>query len=60
MNPVGSHDPSIVAAKVLDAIRRRRLYVFTDDYASDPLEARLALMLAARDEMLADGTSSGG
>jgi NAD(P)-dependent dehydrogenase (short-subunit alcohol dehydrogenase family) len=46
MNPVGSNDPSLVAAKVLDAIRTRRLYVFTDDYATDLFEARLALVLA--------------
>jgi NAD(P)-dependent dehydrogenase (short-subunit alcohol dehydrogenase family) len=47
MNPVGDNDPSIVASKVLDAIRTRRLYVFTDDYATDLLEARMAMVLAA-------------
>ncbi len=46
MNPVGGHDPSLVGAKVIDAIRTGRLYVFTDDYATDLLEGRLAMVLA--------------
>jgi len=54
MNPVGDNDPSIVASKVLDAIRTRQLYVFTDDYATDLLEARLAAMLAANRAMVAE------
>ncbi|HLM28616.1 MAG TPA: SDR family NAD(P)-dependent oxidoreductase [Acidimicrobiales bacterium] len=53
MNPVGSVDPAAVAANVLDAMRRQRPYVFTDDHAIDAVEARLHAILAAREEVLA-------
>ena len=50
MSPVGG-DPRIVAINVLDAIRRSRLYVFTDDFERERTEARLAALRAARDEV---------
>jgi len=48
MNPIGSVEPSVVAANVVDAIRRRRAYVFTDDHSTTDVEARLRAILAAR------------
>jgi NAD(P)-dependent dehydrogenase (short-subunit alcohol dehydrogenase family) len=53
MNPIGTVEPSVVAANVLDAIRRRRAYVFTDDQATGAVEARLRAILAARHDVLA-------
>ena len=50
MTPFGG-DPRIVAVNLLDAIRRSRFYVFTDDYRRDEVDARLAAMLATRDEV---------
>src|SRR4051812_8864468 len=41
MNPIGSVEPATVAANVLDAVRRQRPYVFTDDHATDEVDARL-------------------
>ena len=38
MNPIGSIEPSTVARNVLDAIRRQRPYVFTDDHSTDAVE----------------------
>ena len=52
MNPIGTVEASAVAANVLDAIRRRRAYVFTDDHATDAVKARLRAILAARDDVL--------
>jgi NAD(P)-dependent dehydrogenase (short-subunit alcohol dehydrogenase family) len=52
MNPVGSVEPSTVAANVLDAIRKHRPYVFTDDHSSDAVRARLEAIIAARDDVL--------
>jgi NAD(P)-dependent dehydrogenase (short-subunit alcohol dehydrogenase family) len=52
MNPIGTVEPSTVAANVLDAIRRQRAYVFTDDHATEAVEARLRAILAARDDVL--------
>ena len=40
MNPIGIVEPSVVAANVVDAIRRQRAYVFTDDDATDAVEDR--------------------
>jgi NAD(P)-dependent dehydrogenase (short-subunit alcohol dehydrogenase family) len=48
MNPIGSVEPSTVAANVVDAIRRNRAYVFTDDHATTDVEDRLRSILAAR------------
>lgn len=53
MNPVGSVEPSSVATNVLDAIRRARPYVFTDDHSTKQVETRLQAILAARADVLA-------
>jgi NAD(P)-dependent dehydrogenase (short-subunit alcohol dehydrogenase family) len=52
MNPIGSVEPSTVATNVLDAIRKQRPYVFTDDHATEPVEARLQAILSARSEVI--------
>jgi len=52
MNPIGTVEPAQVAANVLDAIRRGRPYVFTDDHSTDQVQARLQQILAARAEVL--------
>ena len=54
MNPIGSIEPSTVALNVLDAIRRQRPYVFTDDHATDAVEERLHAIIAARDDVLSE------
>ncbi|MGA7417527.1 MAG: SDR family NAD(P)-dependent oxidoreductase [Acidimicrobiales bacterium] len=48
MNPIGTVEPSTVAANVVDAIRRDRRYVFTDDHSDGEVEDRLGAILAAR------------
>jgi NAD(P)-dependent dehydrogenase (short-subunit alcohol dehydrogenase family) len=52
MNPIGTVAPQTVAANVLDAIRRNRPYVFTDDQGSAAVEDRLQAILAARRDVL--------
>ncbi len=54
MNPIGTVAASVVAANVVDAMRRRRPYVFTDDHHTQPVEDRLRAILAARDEVVGD------
>jgi len=54
MNPIGSIEPSTVALNVLDAIRRQRPYVFTDDHATDAVEERLHAIITARDDVLSE------
>jgi hypothetical protein len=44
--------PATVAANVLDAIRRDRPYVFTDDHSTDEVERRLRAVIAARTEVI--------
>ena len=46
MNPIGTIEPSTVAANVVDAIRRDRRYVFTDDQSVGEVEDRLRAILA--------------
>ena len=48
MNPVGTVSSATVAANVVDAIRPRRSYVFTDDHSTGEVEDRLRAILAAR------------
>jgi NAD(P)-dependent dehydrogenase (short-subunit alcohol dehydrogenase family) len=48
MNPIGSVEPSVVAANIVDAMRRGRDYVFTDDHHTAEVEARLQAILASR------------
>jgi NAD(P)-dependent dehydrogenase (short-subunit alcohol dehydrogenase family) len=53
MNPVGTVSAAAVAANVVDAIRRQRNYVFTDDHSTTEVEDRLRGILAARDDVVA-------
>ncbi len=48
MNPIGSVSAQTVAANVVDAIRRQRPYVFTDDHHTAEVDARLHAIIAAR------------
>jgi NAD(P)-dependent dehydrogenase (short-subunit alcohol dehydrogenase family) len=52
MNPIGTVEPSTVAANVLDAMRRNRPYVFTDDHHAPQVEARLDAIRRARSDVL--------
>jgi NAD(P)-dependent dehydrogenase (short-subunit alcohol dehydrogenase family) len=52
MNPIGTLEPSVVAANVLDAIRRNRAYVFTDHESATEVEQRLDAIVAARSEVV--------
>ncbi len=52
MNPVGTVSSATVAANVVDAIRRRRSYVFTDDHSTDDVEDRLGAIAAARRDVI--------
>jgi NAD(P)-dependent dehydrogenase (short-subunit alcohol dehydrogenase family) len=53
MNPVGTVSAAAVAANVVDAVRRRRSYVFTDDHSTDEVEDRLRAILTARGDVVA-------
>jgi NAD(P)-dependent dehydrogenase (short-subunit alcohol dehydrogenase family) len=48
MNPIGAVEPSVVAANIVDALRRGRDYVFTDDHSTNEVEVRLRAILASR------------
>ena len=52
MNPIGSVEPSDVARNVVDAVRRGRNYVFTDDHHAAEVDARLLAILASRSDVL--------
>ena len=52
MNPIGKYPAAGVAANVVDAIRRDRPYVFTDDEAIDLVEDRLHAIEAARGQVV--------
>ena len=52
MNPIGTVPASAVAANVVDAMRRGRDYVFTDDHHTDAVETRLRAILASRADVL--------
>jgi NAD(P)-dependent dehydrogenase (short-subunit alcohol dehydrogenase family) len=52
MNPIGSVSAATVAANVVDAVRRNRSYVFTDDHSTQDVEARLQAIVAARADVL--------
>ncbi len=52
MNPIGTLEPSIVAANVVDAIRRGRRYVFTDEESTSHVAARLQSIVGARAEVI--------
>ena len=53
MNPIGTVSADTVARNVVDAIRRGRDYVFTDDHDTAAVEARLNAILSARGDVLA-------
>ena len=52
MNPIGTVPSAVVAANVVDAIRRGRDYVFTDDHSTAEVDARLRAILAARADVI--------
>ena len=52
LNPIGTLPPSVVAANMVDAIRRNRPYVFTDDHSTAEVEARLGAILASRSQVV--------
>jgi NAD(P)-dependent dehydrogenase (short-subunit alcohol dehydrogenase family) len=52
MNPIGTVEPSAVAANVIDAIERGRPYVFTDDHSTAEVNARLEAIIAARGDVV--------
>jgi NAD(P)-dependent dehydrogenase (short-subunit alcohol dehydrogenase family) len=51
MNPIGTVEPTAVAANVVDAIHRNRAYVFTDDHSTGEVEQRLNAILSARGDV---------
>jgi NAD(P)-dependent dehydrogenase (short-subunit alcohol dehydrogenase family) len=52
MNPFGSVAAEQVAANVVDAIRRGRPYVFTDDHSVPDVESRLSEIMASRAQVV--------
>jgi NAD(P)-dependent dehydrogenase (short-subunit alcohol dehydrogenase family) len=52
LNPFGTVGPEQVAANVVDAVRRGRDYVFTDDHHVPEVEARLGAIMAARADVV--------
>jgi len=52
MNPIGTVSAAAVAANIVDALRRQRAYVFTDDHSTAEVEARLRSICDARDDVL--------
>ena len=52
MNPLGSIGAEQVATNVVDAIRRGRSYVFTDDHHIPEVESRLNAIMAARADVV--------
>ena len=57
MNPVGTVSASTVAANVVDAIRRGRPYVFTDDHHADAVSTRLEAIMGSAPTSSATATS---
>jgi len=54
MNPYGSVSAEQVAANVLDAMRRDRPYVFTDDHHIPEVESRLNAIMASRAQVVTE------
>jgi NAD(P)-dependent dehydrogenase (short-subunit alcohol dehydrogenase family) len=52
LNPIGTLPPANVAANVVDAIKRGRDYVFTDDHEAAAIEARLDAIRRAKGEFV--------
>jgi NAD(P)-dependent dehydrogenase (short-subunit alcohol dehydrogenase family) len=53
MNPIGTVEASTVAANIVDAMRRNRAYVFTDDHSTEAVDARLRAISEARTDVQA-------
>lgn len=51
LNPLGTVEPAVVAANVIDAIRNNRRYVFTDQHSRAEVAERLGAILSARAEV---------
>jgi len=58
MNPIGTVEPSTVALNVIDAVRRDRPYVFTDDHSASDVRDRLESIIAARADVVTAEPSS--
>ena len=52
MNPIAERPASVVADNVIDAIRRDRHYVYTDDESAAEIAGRMAAIVTARDEVV--------
>jgi len=52
LNPFGTVGPEQVAANVVDAVRRGRAYVFTDDHHIPEVESRLGAIIASRADVV--------
>lgn len=52
LNPDGIISTATVAANVVDAIKKNRLFVFTDDHFQDVVDARLQQISNARSDVL--------
>ncbi len=52
MNPIAERPASVVADNVIDAMRRGRFYVYTDDESRDQVAARMGAIVSARDEVV--------
>jgi NAD(P)-dependent dehydrogenase (short-subunit alcohol dehydrogenase family) len=52
MNPIAERPASIVADNVIDAMRRGRFFVFTDDESHDEVAKRMEAIVTARDEVV--------
>ena len=50
MNPIGTISADVVAAHVVDAMRRQRSYVFTDDQGEAGVRDRLGRIIASKAE----------
>ncbi len=60
MNPIGTVTPSTVALNVIDAIRRDRPYVFTDDHSTEGVTSQLEAILSARSQVIGHPPDQGG
>ena len=52
MNPIAERPASVVADNVIDAIRRDRHYVYTDDESAAEIAGRMAAIVTARAEVV--------
>jgi NAD(P)-dependent dehydrogenase (short-subunit alcohol dehydrogenase family) len=59
MNPYGDVSSDAVATKLVEAIRRDRPYVYTDDQAHDLVDSRFGRLRAARADVIGDREEPG-